>query len=81
MHWGRPVNCYRRGSFEAARGQAQGFDRDIISMLRLLASDKTSAQTTGKFGLGFKSVLLVSDQPRVLSDCHASSPRGAHFGG
>lgn len=41
-------------------------------MLILSASDKDGAQpVTGKFGLGFKSVLLATDSPRILSaDLH-----------
>ena len=65
MHWGRPVNSVGTGGFP---GQERGFHQDLEKMLILSSSNKNSEQyLTGKFGLGFKSVLLVSDQPRLLS--------------
>src|SRR5262249_24621499 len=65
-HWGRAVNQYRvRGSEEWT---ARGFDRDLEKMLILQMSDKRvdeqNGEITGKFGLGFKSTLLVSASPR-----------------
>lgn len=68
LHWGRPINCHRRPGFAA--GRERGHDRDLVKMLLLSASDKPAdgPERTGRFGLGFKSVFLVSDCPRVLSE-------------
>ena len=63
LHQGRPVNLYAHGEFD---GRERGFDADLEKMLTLMSSDK-GAGTTGHFGLGFKSVFLVSDRPTVLS--------------
>lgn len=64
-HWGRPIN-YCPPAIEDNR--ADEFRRDLEKMLILSASDKSpSSGVTGKFGLGFKSVLLASDTPRILS--------------
>jgi hypothetical protein len=63
LHWGRPVNFTGRGA--SARPE---FGSDLERMLMLGATAKSdSEEVTGKFGLGFKSVLLVSDSPRVWS--------------
>lgn len=63
MHWGRPVNFTGRGS--SARAD---FGSDLERMLMLGATAKSDdEQVTGKFGLGFKSVLLATDSPRVWS--------------
>ncbi len=67
-HWGRPINKYLLGTFD---GRSRGFDRDLEKMLVFSASDKSipghQQLTTGKFGLGFKSVFLMTDAPRVVS--------------
>lgn len=66
-HWGRPINCYTYGTFNG-RDDARQYDQDLVKMLTLLASDKTpEGAVTGHFGLGFKSVFLVSDEPSVTS--------------
>ena len=65
MHWGRTVNARGPVGFD---GERRGYDRDLEKMLILSASDKRSDEgVTGKFGLGFKSVLLACEQPRILS--------------
>lgn len=65
MHWGRPINARGPAGFN---GEARGFGRDLEKMLILSASDKQPGQgVTGKFGLGFKSVLLACERPRILS--------------
>jgi len=65
MHWGRPVNSIGSGGFP---GRQRGFHQDLEKMLILSSSNKSSESLlTGKFGLGFKSLLLVSDQPRFIS--------------
>ena len=69
-HWGRPINKFQHGRFN---GQERGFDHDLEKMLSLGESDKLVdggediRGTTGRFGLGFKSVFLISDRPRVVS--------------
>jgi hypothetical protein len=64
-HWGRPINYCPPGTEDS---RADDFRRDLEKMLILSASDKSAAEgVTGKFGLGFKSVLLASDSPRILS--------------
>lgn len=67
MHWGRPINY--TGKHQGYRAE---FAKDLERMLMLGASAKESADgVTGKFGLGFKSVLLASDKPIVASgDLH-----------
>ena len=71
LHWGRPVNWPGKGSFPGAE---RGYHRDLQKMLVLSASDKqldddpvSSRAETGKFGLGFKSVLLACDRPVIVS--------------
>ena len=64
-HWGRPINARGPIDFD---GERRGYDRDLEKMLILSASDKPDHENvTGKFGLGFKSVLLACEQPRILS--------------
>jgi hypothetical protein len=62
-HWGRPINyAGRLASYKA------DFANDLERMLMLGASAKDEDEgVTGKFGLGFKSVLLASSTPRVWS--------------
>lgn len=62
MHWGRKINK----SFSGSKGIERGFDRDLEKMLVFSVSDKIG-EVTGKFGLGFKSVFLISQQPSILS--------------
>lgn len=66
IHWGRPINRFRSGQVD---GRARGFDRDLEKMLILSNSDKSESTEplTGKFGLGFKSVFLITSNPRVAS--------------
>ncbi len=62
-HWGRPINYMGHGS---ARNESYG--EDLQRMLVLAASDKDETTgLTGKFGLGFKSVLLATDAPCIWS--------------
>jgi hypothetical protein len=62
-HDGRPINrCYVDEDREG-----RGWDRDLINMLSLGFSEK-SEEDTGRFGLGFKSVYLITDAPRIQSD-------------
>lgn len=66
-HWGRAINEFKS---ELTDGKGLGYNRDLEKMLLLHNSDKTSdgaVVRTGKFGLGFKSVLLASKQVQLLS--------------
>jgi len=64
-HWGRPINSVGSAGFP---GRERGFHHDLEKMLVLSASDKSEdGKMTGKFGIGFKSVLLASNKPRLLS--------------
>lgn len=63
MHWGRPINYMGHGS----TGN-ETYSEDLQRMLVLAASDKDATPgLTGKFGLGFKSLLLATDAPCILS--------------
>ena len=65
LHWGRPINARGPVGFD---GEGRGYDRDLEKMLILSATDKPDDEgVTGKFGLGFMSVLLACEQPRILS--------------
>ncbi|GIW07764.1 MAG: hypothetical protein KatS3mg060_2569 [Dehalococcoidia bacterium] len=68
LHFGRPINQSKIGDFD---GEMRGYHLDLVNMLRISASDKVAAddrpKVTGKFGLGFKSVFLICDRPRILS--------------
>ena len=65
LHWGRPINY--RGN-EAIQAEWPGFAQDLEKMLIVSASDKPEdKQVTGRFGLGFKSVFLVCDEPKIIS--------------
>lgn len=67
MHWGRPINYMGRHQNHRAE-----YAKDLERMLMLGASAKEVEDgVTGKFGLGFKSVLLATDRPVVSSgDLH-----------
>ena len=66
IHWGRAINKFRSTQLD---GRARGFHKDLEKMLILSNSDKSESlgNVTGKFGLGFKSVFLVANKPRVAS--------------
>ena len=65
MNWGRIINSIGPVT---AEGDRKGFRHDLEKMLVLSMSDKPIGEgTTGKFGLGFKSVYLCSDNPCILS--------------
>lgn len=65
LHWGRLLNY--RGTKDTAE-RWSGYGDDLEKMLIISASDKTDdSKVTGRFGLGFKSVFLISDNPRILS--------------
>lgn len=82
LHHGRPINDVGGGSFAA--GRERQWDQDLYFMMLLNLSGKpgeklgqsSAAATTGRFGLGFKSVHLVSETPSVVSGFIAFSVAG-----
>jgi hypothetical protein len=65
VHWGRPINHMGR---DAEEGRRLGHDRDLLNMLLMNFSEKRPGDDlTGKFGLGFKSVHVLSDSVGVAS--------------
>ena len=82
MHWGRPINDTGGSVFPAGRDQQ--WDHDLYFMMLMNLSSKpgeipgegSSSSTTGRFGLGFKSVHLVSSSPSVVSGHIAFSIAG-----
>ena len=81
-HFGRPIND--TGGAEFPAGQDRQWDQDLYFMMLMDLSGKpgeapgptTAASTTGRFGLGFKSVHLISDSPSVVSGFVAFSIAG-----
>lgn len=79
MYWGRPINCHRHPLYRSNDYKKRSFDRDLQKMLSFNQSNKShnfnaknddgksEIKVTGKFGLGFKSVHLISKEPRILS--------------
>lgn len=63
MHWGRPVN---HAGPDPELAERRGYGRDLANMLRLNLSDKVAGEA-GRFGLGFKCVHLLTDNPGVAS--------------
>ena len=82
MHWGRPINDTGGAAFPA--GRERQWDQDLYFMMLMNLSSKpgeapgeaSSSSTTGRFGLGFKSVHLVSSSPSVVSGFIAFSIAG-----
>lgn len=74
VHWGRRINQHQAPGF-AFDGMARGYHHDLSKMLATGHSDKGTSllaaaeevPTTGRFGLGFKSIFFVSDEPEVAS--------------
>jgi hypothetical protein len=70
-HWGRPINHYEHPGFYD--GVKRGYDQDLEKMLTLNFSDKgvgpdsRTPVVTGRFGLGFKSVFFLAQEPEVIS--------------
>ena len=65
IHWGRPIN-HLGANHDRAR--QLGHDRDLLNMLVMNFSEKRSeSDLTGKFGLGFKSVHVLSDSVGIAS--------------
>ncbi|WP_235024094.1 hypothetical protein [Enterobacter hormaechei] len=66
FNWGREINRFQSVKNEQIENVHDGYKNDLKKMLALYQSDKEQG-VTGKFGLGFKSCLLVSDNPYLLS--------------
>jgi hypothetical protein len=69
-HQGRGINDFRTSNGAPERFRERDFHRDLEKMLMLGASDKgisERGQVTGKFGLGLKSVFLLTRKPRIAS--------------
>jgi hypothetical protein len=65
VHWGRPINHM---GHDAEEGRRVGHDRDLLHMLLMNFSEKRPGDDlTGKFGLGFKSVHVLSDSVGIAS--------------
>jgi len=72
-HFGRPFNLWRHGT-----KKIPNFKRDVEGVLRSAGSFKPhtphtsdSEKPIGRFGLGFKSVYLITKKPRIHSGhCH-----------
>lgn len=63
IHWGRPITYAGKRN-----GYKSDYEQDLERMLMLGASAKElDGEVTGKFGLGFKSVLLATDSPVIES--------------
>ena len=73
LHWGRPINDTGGASFPA--GRERDWNQDLYFMMLMNMSGKpgeapgesSSSSTTGRFGLGFKSVHLISSTPHGVS--------------
>jgi hypothetical protein len=83
IHWGRPINQYDFPGFK--EGRNLGYHQDLEKMLTLNFSDKGvgaeehKSTVTGYFGLGFKSVFLISSKPRVISGFLDFEIRGGFY--
>ena len=72
-HWGRPINDDGGTAFPAGRDRQWGQDLYFMMLMNLSGKpgeapgSASSSSSTGRFGLGFKSVHLVSSAPSVVS--------------
>ena len=73
LHWGRTINDTGDNAFPEGRNRQ--WDQDLYFMMLMNLSSKLGevpgegslSATTGRFGLGFKSIHLVSECPSVVS--------------
>ena len=71
VHWGRPINSWSGTDLTKKEASVRKYDEDLVKMLFLNSSAKNidaNNNATGKFGVGFKSVYLICDKPKVISD-------------
>ena len=69
-HFGRPFNCWRqqgRQPVEVYRYDVEGLLRSSGSFKPHAGENSRQAGVIGRFGLGFKSVYLLTDRPRIHS--------------
>ena len=65
IHWGRAINDLGNNPDE---GRRRGYGRDLHNMLLMSFSEKRRREgVTGQFGLGFKTVHLLSDSVGIAS--------------
>jgi len=82
IHYGRPINETGGAAFPAGRNREWGQDLYFMMLLNLSGKpgegpgQHETSSTTGRFGLGFKSVHLVSSCPSVVSGYLAFSIAG-----
>lgn len=72
LHWGRQIN---HPGADVEQGHREGWHHDLFNMLLMNLSDKREG-VTGRFGLGFKSVHLVSAGVGIASGFVACRVRG-----
>jgi hypothetical protein len=65
IHHGRNINEWK--GKVSKEEEHYGFKFDLLNMLLFNQSDKEFNNVTGKFGLGFKSVYLICDEPIIIS--------------
>lgn len=65
VHWGRPINAPGR---HAPGGVEPGYRHDLYNMLAINHSEKPVEEwVTGKFGLGFKTVHMLTSAASIAS--------------
>ncbi len=65
IHWGRAINDFGSNPDE---GRRRGYGRDLHNMLLMSFSEKRRGDgVTGQFGLGFKTVHMLSDSVGIAS--------------
>lgn len=77
FHWGRPINDF---SLDPAHGRQRKYDRDLLNMLQINASAKEQKDgVSGHFGLGFKSVHVLSRSVYLASRLSVSTRISSGF--
>jgi PAS domain-containing protein len=64
IHWGRPIN---QPGPDPRKAEQEGHERDLSNMLAISHSAKEGDTVTGRFGLGFKTVHMLSDSVGIAS--------------
>ncbi len=64
IHWGRPIN---QPGPDRQKADREGHERDLAHMLAVSHSAKEGDAITGRFGLGFKTVHMLSDSVGLAS--------------